>query len=128
MTHDGRGVRLAVTDGGAVEIVLGDGRQRCAWRSDRGAIRPDSSVHLVATVDGGPRIITFVVEGVLCDGGNERQFGWGRFSPTLRRVNGAAVARIGPGVRLLRVYGQPLTTSEAVAHHRAWRRAALPSP
>ena len=38
--------------------------------------------HVVITVDGGPKIITFVVNGLLCDGGDQRQFGWGRYSPT----------------------------------------------
>jgi hypothetical protein len=43
----------------------------------------------VITVDGGPKIITFVVDGTLCDGGEQRQFGWGRFSPDLRTPKGA---------------------------------------
>jgi len=75
--------------------------------------------HLVATVDGGPKIITFVVDGVLQDGGDERQFGWGRFSPHLPPANGAANVRIDSAVRALRVYGRALRTSEAVGNFRA---------
>jgi hypothetical protein len=74
-------------------------------------------------VDGGPKLILFVVDGVLCDGGDERQFGWGRYSPTLRTPHGAPTLRIAPAmsgtVRGLRVYNRPLRSSEIVANHRA---------
>ena len=79
--------------------------------------------HLVVTVDGGPKIITFFVDGKLCDGADHRQFGWGRFSPHLRDVNGNDVLRIGPDlkgqVKTVRIYDRYLLTSEAVGNHRA---------
>ena len=76
---------------------------------------------------GGPKIITFVVDGVLGDGGEERQFGWGRFSPHLRVPNpDPAVGpdkkpklRIAPAVASLRIYDRALRTSEAVGNWRA---------
>ena len=71
------------------------------------------------TVDGGPKIITFVVDGVLHDGGHTRQFGWGRFSPTLRSANGAPQLRLAPALRQIRVYTRALRTSEAVGNFRA---------
>jgi len=74
-------------------------------------------------VDAGPRVIAFIVDGKLCDGGEWRQFGWGRFSPNLRDANGSTTLRIGPGlagaVQSLRIYGRALRTSEAVANFRA---------
>jgi hypothetical protein len=70
-------------------------------------------------VDGGPKIITFMVDGVLCDGGTERQFGWGRFSPHLRSLNGAGKVKVDSAVRSLRVYSRALRTSEAVGNFRA---------
>jgi hypothetical protein len=81
----------------------------------------------VITVDGGPKIITFVVDGVLCDGGTERQFGWGRFSPTLRAANGAPTLKLAPPIRAVRVYTRALRTSEAVGNFRAGLVAA-PTP
>jgi hypothetical protein len=63
------------------------------------------------------------VDGVLCDGGRERQFGWGRFHPCLRDANGAAQARVAPSLRgelsRLRLYNRYLLTSEAVGNDRA---------
>jgi hypothetical protein len=74
---------------------------------------------VIVTVDGGPKIITFVVDGVLNDGGHERQFGWGRFSPHLRTPNGAAKAKLAPALSALRIYTRALRTSEAVGNYRA---------
>ena len=70
-------------------------------------------------MDGGPKIITCIVNGVLGDGGEERQFGWGRFSPTLRTPAGAATLQIAPTVHALRLYRRALRTSEAVGNFRA---------
>ncbi len=75
--------------------------------------------HLVAIVDGGPKLILFVVDGVLCDGGEQRQFGWGRFSPNLRHANGNGTWQVSPNVQSLRVYERALRVSEAIANHRA---------
>jgi hypothetical protein len=115
----GRGLLLATAAGGALRIVLHDGRSESAWESDAGSIRAGGAHHVIVTVDGGPKIITFVVDGVLNDGGHERQFGWGRFSPHLRTPNGAAKAKLAPALSALRIYTRALRTSEAVGNYRA---------
>lgn len=117
----GRGLQLATAGGGAVRIVLNDGRSESSWTSDPGAALPGRAHHLVVTVDGGPKIITFIADGVLCDGGDERQFGWGRFSPHLRAPNSDARLKIAPGVKSLRLYQRALRTSEAVGNFQAGR-------
>ena len=115
----GQGVLVTTTDGGALKLTLNDGRQEVAWASDRGAFAAGKPQHVVMTVDGGPKLITFVVNGVLCDGGDERQFGWGRYSATLRAPNGAPTAQLGATIRALRIYTRALRTSEAVGNFRA---------
>jgi hypothetical protein len=103
--------------------VLSDGQTRNAWDCDPQALASGRPLHVVVAVDGGPRIITFVVDGRLCDGGEFRQFGWGRFSPDLAHANGSARLRIAPTldgrVESLRLYSRALRTSEAVANFRA---------
>ena len=74
---------------------------------------------MVIVVDGGPKLILFVVDGVLCDGGDFRQFGWGRFSPHLRHITGEKALTIGPCVRGLGVYERALRVSEAIANYRS---------
>ncbi|OGV82412.1 MAG: hypothetical protein A3K19_04045 [Lentisphaerae bacterium RIFOXYB12_FULL_65_16] len=115
----GQGLTLQTTARGTVEAVLNDGRTENRWDCDPGVLRPGKRHHLVAIVDGGPKLILFVVDGVLCDGRESRQFGWGRFSPNLRHANGGGTARLGGAVRTLRVYDRALRVSEAIANHRA---------
>jgi hypothetical protein len=115
----GKGIQVVTTTTGGVRIILNDGRSECSWNSDKGLLKPDTLHHVVITVDGGPKIITFVVDGILCDGGDERQFGWGRFSPNLRTPAGTTVLKIGGAVQSLRIYNRALRTSEAVGNWRA---------
>jgi hypothetical protein len=115
----GRGILLSTTDQKTIRLTLNDGRQESSWDCDRGLFTAGKLHHVVVTVDGGPKIITFVVDGVLCDGGDQRQFGWGRFSPTLRTPAGASTLKIYPAVRALRFYNRALRTSEAVGNFRA---------
>jgi len=122
-TPNGQGFCLQTTARETVEILLNDGHTESHWDCDPGVLTTDEWQHLVVIVDGGPKIITFVVDGLLCDGGDFRQFGWGRFNPQLRHVNGAATLRIGPTLagemEQLRLYQRALRTSEAVANYRA---------
>ena len=117
--EDGSGILLAAEADGALRITLNDGRTECAWASDRNLLTAGKTHHAVITVDGGPKIIMFVVDGVLCDGGDQRQFGWGRFSPDLRTPNGSATLTIAPAVKTLRLYNRALRTSEAVGHYKS---------
>jgi hypothetical protein len=119
-TPDGRGFALVTAAGGALELILSDGRSESRWRSDPVSISQGRQHHVVAIVDGGPKLITFVVDGLLNDGGEQRQFGWGRFNPNLRFVTGAAELRIANrAIKRARVYDRYLLTSEAIAAFRA---------
>lgn len=122
-TPAGQGFCLQTAPQGSVEIVVNDGRTENRWTSDPGHLETGRVHHIVTTVDGGPKTITFVIDGLLNDGGDARQFGWGRFSPNLRGANGADIVRIGPTIDgqviSLRLYGRYLHTSEAVANFRA---------
>jgi hypothetical protein len=97
------------------EILLSDGRTESRWSSDSGTLDASRSQHLVVGVDGGSKVITFVVDGTLNDGGDARQFGWGRFNPNLKTVNGAPKLKIAKSVERLRIYTRYLRTSEAIA-------------
>ena len=116
---NGKGITLAVADKGSLHFTMNDGRQESSWDSDQGRLATGKAQHVVITVDGGPKIITFIMNGILCDGGEDRQFGWGRYSPTLRTPNGAATAKLAPAIQFLRIYNCALRTSEAVGNYRA---------
>ena len=122
-TPSGAGLALLTTPRGTLELVLNDGRSECRWDCDPGLLQAGRWHHVAAIVDGGPKLILFVVDGVLCDGGEARQFGWGRFSPNLHSVTGSAELRIAPALvgelATLRIYGRALLVSEAVGNWRA---------
>ena len=118
----GQGFCVQTTERGTIEIVLNDGRTESRWDCDPGMLCAGKIQHVVVIVDGGPKIITFVVDGVLSDGGDDRQFGWGRYNPNLRGVSGDKTLRIAPGLkgelRSLMVYNRSLRTSEAIGNYR----------
>jgi hypothetical protein len=119
----GRGWTLAVTDRGTIELRLSDARSENRWDCDPGMIQPGVLHHLCAIVDGGPHILSFVVDGKLADGGQHRQYGWGRLSPDFYDANGTPRLRIAPNlsgsIEKLAIYDRALRTSEAVGNFRA---------
>jgi hypothetical protein len=122
-TPEGKGFALQTAAAGTLELTMNDGRTENRWASDAEGLATGRVHHATVIVDGGPRIITFVVDGRLCDGGDARQFGWGRFSPNLQSVNGGPLLRIAPRlegeVLGLRLYNRSLRTSEAIGNFRA---------
>ncbi|MBN1351436.1 exo-alpha-sialidase [candidate division KSB1 bacterium] len=122
-TDDSHGFCLRTTTRQRIEIVLNDGRTENRWDCDPGMLELNRLHHIVVTVDGGPKIISFIVDGKLCDGGRFRQFGWGRFSPHLRDVNGDKFLRTGCAfdgtIMRLRIYNRNLSTSEAIGNFKA---------
>lgn len=120
----GRGIALVTSGRGTLELIMHDRWSECRWDTDPGAVGAGEEAHAVAIVDGGPCIISFVVDGALCDGGEHRQFGWGRFTPNLYDVTGGPELRIAREVRSLRIYDRALRVSEAVGNWRALQRGS----
>jgi len=119
----GLGLCLQTTSDEAVEIVLNDGDAENRWACDPGLLEAGRLHHLVVNLDAGPRIITFVIDGQLCDGGSSRQFGWGRFTVDLVLATSDREPGIAPGfterIRRLRLYDRTLRTSEVAGNYRA---------
>lgn len=122
-TPDGKGFAMVTSDSGSLRLELSDGQNRVAWACDPNLLKPGKLHHVVAVVDAGPRVVSFVVDGTLCDGGESRPYGWTRYACDLDDVRGSRVVRIAPAwdgaIRRLRIYGRYLRTSEAVASFRA---------
>lgn len=121
---DGKGVAILTGRNGAVQIRMSDGQTSFYGSSDAGLLQTSKWHHVTVTADGGPKIVTFVIDGQLCDGGTERAYGWGRFSPFMGDVNGSEQVTIGDTslrgrIKVLRVYNRYLLTSEAVGNWRA---------
>lgn len=119
----GRGMALSITKGGAIRLVLSDGSAKAAWDCDPGLLQPRKRHHVVAIVDAGPRLISFVVDGLLCDGGPRGNCGWTRYDAALGDISGSGKLKIAPSftgeLSRLRVYRRYLRTSEAIANFHA---------
>ncbi len=132
---EGRGLFVQLTDRGTLKLHIvsrawgtpgsqnGNGLVESACETDTGLLQVGRDHQVLFNVDGGPKLMTVLVDGVLCDGGADRQFGWSRFHPALMDPNGAAQATLAPrlhGTLLgLRLYDRCLLTSEGVANWRA---------
>jgi len=115
------GLYITVHADGTLGFSMSDIRLFASWRSDKGRLEAGRQHHVVVIVDGGPKVIAFVIDGILCKGGN-RKFGWGRFRPDFRNPNGDEQLRIGgDGVTIeaLRIYDRALRVSEAIAAFRS---------
>lgn len=123
MTTDGKGLLLSLSTLGRLSLLVSDGQTRNSWLCDSGSVFPGRKHHVTVIIDVGPRVILYVFDGRLQDGGEERQFGWGRLSSDLQGVNGAREFRVSPdgGITIhgLRIYDRPLMVSEAVGNYRA---------
>lgn len=112
----GQGWVLRQAGADRVQLTLCDGRRESSWTSDPGTLEAGRRTQLVAIVDGGPKLIMFVTDGRLQDGGDDRAQGWGRFDSDLRGVTTAAPVEINEStVERLRIYDRPLRVAEAVA-------------
>jgi len=120
--EDGRGVRvvnLERDDQRILQIELCDGARITAWTSEAGVCLENQLQHVVFICDYSVGVIAVVHNGRFCDGGRVRQYGWGRIPPIAGSVRGASVLECCPEVKVLRLYGRALRTSEAVANFRA---------
>ena len=128
---EGRGFSLTVGRNAGIHFEMSDGWQAGLWESDPEVLATPGPHHIVLTVDGGPKVITYVIDGSLCDGGPARPFGWGRFSRSMKQVWGSAEVRFPAAqARILhaRIYNRYLRTNEAVANFEAERPQRLAAP
>lgn len=133
--EEGRGLLLETVGDGALRVSLSDGATRSSWDSDPGLLGTGLWHHVVCNVDGGPKMISFIIDGKFNDGGDdvERPYGYGRFfpaederqvvvGPDLGDVSGGAVLAIAPSLKgrlgQLRLYNRYLRTSEAVGNYQ----------
>ncbi len=114
----GRGLTLSATEDNTLRIQLGDGRTTFEWDGDQDLLQAGRQQHIAVILDGGPKIVTFIVDGRLNDGGDQRQYGWDRFPAELADVNGRGHIEIPSSVSRLRIYDRALRTSEVLSSRR----------
>jgi hypothetical protein len=117
-TRDGAGYMLETAEQGSVKMSFSDGRTAHHWTSDRGLISPGKTHHIGIILDGGPKLVLILVDGILNDGAGLRQFGWGRFSPNLQHVRGGETVQIAPHIQDFRLFDRALRVTEVIGDSR----------
>jgi len=132
---EGCGLFVQLTDQGTIQLQvtsraydtpgswIGNGVVTSACECDQGLLKTKKPHQVLFIVDGGPKLMTVMVDGVLCDGGSKRQFGWSRFHPNLMGPNGADQAKLAPSLDgeliSLRLYNRYLLANEGAGNYRA---------
>jgi hypothetical protein len=119
----GKGLLLETAENNTLALALNDGNHAVTHICDAGMLHPGKNHHIGIVVDGGPNIITWVIDGVVCDGNGRRQYGWGRFPIEMGDVNSGGKLRIAPGldgvIGSLRIHDRYLLNSELIANYLA---------
>ena len=125
--QDDKEVIIQTAEYGSMEIVIKNGRVIEKWNSDPGLINAYGEHCVAVSVDNGPKIIQFVVDGTVCNGRDFRQYGWTRFKSNLENISFKEIeiddlnsGQIRPKGTLknLRVYSRPLMNTEIIGNHR----------
>lgn len=116
----GNGIVIRILSTGAMEFIMDDGRSPLIWTSGPRIIKSSEPNHVVINVDAEAKIVTFVINGDLWDGG-ERPFGYARFNPYMYDVNGEETVAFSKdfkgNIQLFRIYNRFLYTSEAINNY-----------
>jgi hypothetical protein len=126
--NNGKRIEVKTGDFGAIEIRMFNGEQTDSWSSDPGLVKANGvEYHISVTVDNGPRIIQFVINGTVNNGRNFRQFGWGRYTVDMtnfqfntieiHKMAGESVG-INSKIKNLKLYNQPLMNTKIIGNHR----------
>lgn len=117
----GRGFNVCLDRGGRIGVELSDRHTEVVAWSDPGGLADGQPHHVVFIVDGMARVVSVVVDGVLCDGGDATQ-GWVQFYTDLGTLTGNQPLLIDNdphvSISLFRVYDRSISTSEAVSGYR----------
>eukprot|EP01051_Picozoa_sp_SAG22_P004418 SAG22_NODE_236_length_14254_cov_3.426492_5_plen_1588_part_00 len=102
-------------------LVLDDGSRQQQAVGDADPWVNGASNTVAVVVDGAAQLVSFLSNGVLADGGLERQQGWTPVNQALGRLAGGE-CNVGVHVEAVRVYSRALMTTELVG---SWRSGAI---
>ena len=131
MDANGRGFSVKAGENGSLEIYLSDGQTHDFFITEADILRDNGPTYISIIIDGGPKIIMVIVNGKLCDGNacdavnacdadnaEERQFGWGRFSPCLKGISGGDLHILSEEIENFRIYSRALMVTEAIGNYK----------
>ena len=118
LSDTAQGLLIETQDDGSVMVLLRDIREASLIDTRPGLLQAGLH-HLCVVIDGASRVVCFVVDGLLEDGGSERIVGWGMLSRSINGIRGRAEAVLSDNIRRFRFYGKALTITECIGNWRA---------
>lgn len=117
------GIRICTGWNKTLRIEVGDGAKNSyIWTTDEGYFKTNTTHYVSFIVDGLAQTVSVIIDGKLCDGGYNRQYGWGKYPDTLGDINGrseTSVTSLFDGIIYkLNIYNRYLTTSESIGNYR----------
>lgn len=113
---DGSGLKLTWTRWRTLKLWMSDGITEVSFESSEPLAETDTPQHLTLVVDGGSCTVCFYRNGIMCNGGDMRQYGWGRINPYFRNEYTGSLLTMeeaGPVlIDALTVYDRILTSAE----------------
>ncbi|MBQ7976235.1 MAG: exo-alpha-sialidase [Clostridia bacterium] len=114
MTADKKGIS-AEWNSEEIVFTMGDGRRVMQFFSDKKPLANNGTHKIGISVDAGPRVVSMIIDNMLCDGGDERQFGYGWFDRNMLNANGEKHIKVYNGVSNLKIFNTYITNSEIMA-------------
>jgi hypothetical protein len=124
---DGKGFCMETSDYYSVKFSISDGSKTSEWVSDMNIlqIRSYTQQEITVIADFKAKVIMFVADGVLSDGGNYRPFGWGRIDKDMKDVS-TQWLRIDKNRKTItgvQYFQRPLMVTEVIGNYRAWKKS-----
>lgn len=117
----GDGFYISIGGNNNVCFSLRCGELSKDWSTDVGLLSKETLQHVAFIIDGGPCIMTTVVNGKFCDGGRMRHKGWCWFDAGFKQLdmlNEICLNNLKGGVVKMCIYNRYLTTTEAIGNYR----------
>ncbi len=135
-----KGIQITTATETTLKIEVSDGENApYIWTCDNNILQANKNHYVSFVLDKAARIISVIVDGRLCDGGYQRQYGWSKFPNTINEIKGVNKCNILTSsdavIKQLSIYDRYLTTSECISNYRyfgnvfpAVRYPVIPKP
>ena len=124
---NGKGFWMEAGDYFSVKFSISDGNKTSEWVSDMNILQVRSYMEQEISViaDFRAKVIMFVADGVLSDGGNYRPFGWGRIDKEMKDVSTEwlRIDKNRKSITGVQFFNRPLMVTEVIGNYRAWRKS-----
>ena len=122
-SENNQGIYIATAENNALQITLIDNAGNSySWITDKNMLTIQKEHYISIVVDGKAHVLSTIIDGRLCDGGKDRQYGWGKYSHSLGNINSLGklhiLSQCDASIETLRIYGRYLRTSECIANYR----------